>query len=61
MNGLRVSLTERQGEIRGSVQATGDGVFRLEALALVVRILAEKWEVRPEELLNDLKVLVRQK
>ena len=55
MNKIRISLTEQHGEIRGTIQSEGDGVFRFEALALVIEKLAADCRVPPDELLNDLK------
>ena len=55
MNKLRISLVEKNGEIRGTIQSEGDGVFRFEALALVIEKLAGDWKVTPQELLSDLK------
>ena len=40
MNKLHISLVEKNGEIRGTIQSEGDGVFRFEALALVIEKLA---------------------
>ena len=54
MNKLRISLTEKNGEIRGTIQSEGDGVFRFEALALVIEKLAADCRVTPQELLIDL-------
>ena len=55
MNKLHISLVEKNGEIRGTIQSEGDGVFRFEALALVIEKLASDLKVPPKELLNDLK------
>ena len=55
MNKLRISLVEKNGEIRGTIQSEGDGVFRFEALALVIEKLAADLKVQPTELLNDLR------
>ena len=55
MNSIRISLVEKNSEIRGSIQAQGDGAFRFEALAFVIKTLADKWGVTSQELLNDLK------
>jgi len=55
MNKLRISLVEKNGEIRGTIQSEGDGVFRFEALALVIEKLAADCYVTTDELLNDLQ------
>lgn len=53
MNKLRISLTEKNGEIKGSIQCDGDGVFRLECLALVIDNFAKSAGVPVEELCRD--------
>ena len=53
MNKLRISLTEKRGEIKGSIQCDGDGVFRLECLALVIDNFAKAAGVQAEELCRD--------
>ena len=60
MNKMRISLTEKVvGEIRGTIECSGDGSFMLEALAEIVDVLAGDYGVPPVELLNDLKGLVK--
>ena len=53
MNKMRISLTEKNGEVRGTIQSDGDGVFRLECLAAVIDNLAKSAGVPPEELCRD--------
>ena len=55
---MRVSLTEKNGEIKGVIECSGDGLFMLEALAEIVDVLAGDYGVHPHTLLNDLKGLV---
>ena len=59
MNKMRISLTEKNGEIRGKIECSGDGLFMIEALAQVVESLAQYYGVPPVELLNDLKGVVK--
>ena len=56
---LRISLSEKDGEIRGKIECEGDGVFTLESLALIVETLAARSGVAPSELLEDLKGVVK--
>ena len=53
VNKLRISLTEKHADIKGSIQVDGDGVFRLECLALIVEHFAKAAKVSPEEICND--------
>lgn len=50
---LRISLTEQNGEIKGQIETPPHPEFVLEALALVVEIIAQKWEVPVNKLLED--------
>lgn len=58
MNKMRISLTEKNGEIRGKIECSGEGLFMLEALAEIVDVLAGDYGIHPHTLLNDLKGLV---
>lgn len=58
-NKMRISLTEKDGEIRGKIECSGDGLFMIEALAEIVEVLAADYSVHPCTLLNDLKELVK--
>ena len=60
MNKMRVSLTEKvAGELRGTIECSGDAPFMLEALAEIVEVLAADYNVHPCTLLNDLKEMVK--
>lgn len=59
MNKMRISLTEKNGEIKGVIECSCDGLFMLEALAEIVDVLAGDYGVHPHTLLNDLKGLVK--
>lgn len=55
MNKLRISYTEtKNGELKGGVEMSADAGFVLEALANVLKITAETYEVSLEQLLKDL-------
>ena len=57
-NKMRVSLSQKDGEIKGIVESHGDGLFMLECLALIVETLAKKVGVPPEEVARDLHSVV---
>jgi len=54
VNKMRVSLTQRGDEIRGTVELCTDGVFVLEGLAMVVEQFARQHNVPPAEVVQDL-------
>lgn len=58
MNKMRVSLTQRDDEIRGTIELCKDGVFVLEGLAMVVEQFARQHNVPPEEVVQDLYSIV---
>lgn len=59
MSKMRVSLTQRGDEIRGTIELPGrDGVFVLEGLALVVQEFAKRYNVPPAEVVEDLYSIV---
>lgn len=58
MNKMRVSLTQRGDEIRGTIELCKDGVFVLEGLAMVVEQFARQHNVPPEEAARDLYSIV---
>lgn len=58
MNQMRVSLVQKGNEIRGTIQSTGDGLFVLESLALIVEQVARKTGVEAGEVVRDLYALV---
>lgn len=57
-NAMHVLLTENAGEITGTIQTTGDGLFMLECLALIVESLAKKVGTTPVDVARDLHSLV---
>ena len=58
MNKMRVSLVQRDNEIRGTIELCKDGVFVLEGLAMVVEQFARQHNVPPEEVARDLYSIV---
>lgn len=58
MNKMRVSLTQRGDEIRGTIELCSDGVFVLEGLAMVVGEFARQHNVSPQEAARDLYSVV---
>jgi hypothetical protein len=58
MNRMRISLSQRGEEIRGTVELPGDGTFVLEGLALVIETLARKVGVPVDEVVRDLYSVV---
>lgn len=56
---LRISLSEKNGEIRGKVECEGDNWFMMESLALIVETLSERSGVPSKEVLEDLKRMVQ--
>ena len=58
MNKMRVSLVQRDNEIRGTIELCKDGVFVLEGLAMVVEQFARQHNVHPEEVARDLYSIV---
>ena len=57
-NAIRISLTERDGEIRGVIESHGDKLFYLESLALIVETFAEDVNLSPAVVLDDVRRLV---
>ena len=41
MNKLRISLTEKDGEIKGKIEADGDSLFVFECLLEIIETLAK--------------------
>ena len=58
MNKMRVSLVQRDNEIRGTIELCKDGVFVLEGLAMVVEQFARQHNVPPAEVVQDLYSIV---
>lgn len=54
---MRVSLTDKRGDIGGTVQIDGDGVFRMESLLTIVRVVDKANGVPVSETLDDLKAM----
>lgn len=55
MSKLRITLTERGDEIRGTVELPSDPAFTLEALALVIETFSKRSGVEPREILCDIQ------
>ena len=54
MNKLRVSLTEKNGEIKGKIEADGDSLFVFECLLEVIETLARARGLNAHDLVRDL-------
>lgn len=52
---MRISLSEKSGEIKGTISSQGDGLFCLEALSMIVETFARSAGVPVKEYLDDLK------
>lgn len=55
---MRVSLSQRGDEIRGTVELPGDPAFVLEGLALVIERFAQQSGVAPGAVVQDLYSIV---
>lgn len=57
---LRISITQKNDEMKGTVALEGDLLFGIEALALALAVetLAKSGQVEPQELAADLYRLV---
>lgn len=40
---LRISLTQQNGEIKGQIITPAEPDFTIEAIALAVEVIAQKW------------------
>lgn len=58
MNKMRVFLTQRGDEIRGTIELCSDGVFVLEGIVMVVEEFARQHNVSPQEATRDLYSVV---
>lgn len=54
MNKLRISLTEKDGEIKGKIEADGDSLFVFECLLEIIETLAKGRKLDARELVRDL-------
>ena len=54
MNKLRISLTEKDGEIKGKIEADGDSLFVFECLLEIIETLAKARKLDARELVRDL-------
>lgn len=52
--GMRVSLSEKQGEIRGVIGWDGDAMFAMECAALILEQISKKSGVPLDEVVRDL-------
>lgn len=57
-NAMRISLTERNGEVRGTIESHGDKLFYLEALALIIETFASDVNLPPSDVLDDVRRLI---
>lgn len=53
MSKMRISLTERGDEIRGTIELPGDPAFVLEGLAMAVERFAQQSGVSEREIIED--------
>lgn len=60
-NKLRISLSERNSEIKGTVNSECDAAFALESVSLVIQTLAKKFGVTDDEFINDVYVVLKGK
>ena len=51
---IRITMSQRGDEIRGTVNLEGEVMFALEALAATIEILAKTAGVTPVEMARDL-------
>lgn len=58
MNKLRISLTQQNDDIKGTVELPGDPAFVLECLALTIEQVAKQFEVKPSAVVSDLYSIV---
>ena len=58
MSKMRVSLSQRGDEIRGTVELPADPAFVLEGLQLVIERFAQSSGVAPDAVVRDLYSLV---
>lgn len=58
MSKLRISLTQKGDEIKGTVELPGDPLFVLEALSLVVEAFGKQHNVSPDAVVRDLYSVV---
>ena len=58
MNKLRISLSQKNDEIKGTIETPGDPAFVLECLALAIEHVADKFDVSPNAVVNDLYSIV---
>ena len=54
MNKMRISITEKNGELRGIIASEGDAVFVLECLLLIVNEISKKSGIPNNEIIQDL-------
>lgn len=55
---MRVSLTQQNDDIKGTVELPGDPAFVLECLALTIEQVAKQFEVTPSAVVSDLYSIV---
>lgn len=55
---MRISLTQKNDDIKGTVELPGDPAFVLECLALAIEQVAKQFEVTPSAVVSDLYSIV---
>ena len=57
-NRLRISLTESNEEIKGTIELPGDPAFVLECLQMTIERVAIQFEITPDAVVRDLYSMV---
>lgn len=61
MNRLRISLSEKNGEMKGKVESECDAAFMLEALSQIITLMAARFGVSEDALIHDVYALMKGK
>jgi hypothetical protein len=54
VNKMRISLSEKDGHIKGTIELPNDSIFVLESLILVLETMAKRHELTTESVAADL-------
>lgn len=58
MTKLSIKLQQRGQDIQGRIELPADNLFTLECLNLIVEKVADKVEMTPDQVMQDLYVIV---
>jgi len=58
VNKLRVSLVEKAGVIRGTIETDSDALFIMECLSMIVEQVSRRSGVAPLEVASDLHAYI---